>query len=151
MLFRFASRLMVLAMVGVAPAVVAQEAPDIQTPDRGEVLRADILDALRDGVRDVRGLRRDVLFRVHKLAVLDDYALVTVTPIAKDGDTIPDYEADRMCDREILALLVRGNKVWQVAERDVGPCDYIWPTVFAQNPDYPDALLRFWEQMDATY
>lgn len=142
-----------LGCVGLAPDASAQEAPppEIETPDRGSGLRANILDALREDVTDVQGLRRDVIFQVHRLAVLDDYALVAATPLAKDGDTIPDYEADRPCDLEILALLERAPEGWRVAQRDVGPCDYIWPTVFEQNPEYPVALLTFWEQMEADY
>jgi len=96
-------------------------------------------------------LERDVLFRVHKLAVLDDYAMATVTPISPVGDTIYEFEKDLPCDREVVALLQFRIDGWDVVERDVGPCDYIWPSVFRETRDYPLRLLRFWEEMDAAY
>lgn len=148
---RWISLLLILGTTGLAPAGISQETPDVETPARGDALRVAVLDALRAGITDVPGLERDVLFRVHKLAVLDAYAMATVSPMAPGGDSIYEYEKDLPCDLEIIALLVRGEQGWRVAERDVGPCDYIWPSVFEHNPVYPDALLRFWEQMDATY
>ncbi|MEO0559173.1 MAG: hypothetical protein AAF170_13425 [Bacteroidota bacterium] len=148
---RWIALLLVIGSVGLAPAAAAQVAPDIQTPARGDELRTAILDALRENVRDVRGLERDVLFRVHKLAVLDDYAMATVSPISPIGDPIYEFENSLDCDRQIYALVQFREDGWTVAERDVGPCDYSWPIYFEQNPDYPDALLRYWEQMDAVY
>ena len=148
---RWVALLLVLGIVGLVPAVAAQEASEIQTPARGEALRSAILDALRENVRDVQGLERDVLFRVHKLAVLNDYAMTTVSPISPLGDPIYEFETNLDCDRQIYALVQFREAGWEVVERDVGPCDYSWPIYFEQNPDYPLPLLRFWEQMDATY
>lgn len=114
-------------------------------------MRTAILDGLRAGVSDVRGLERDVLFRVHKLIMLEAYALASVTPISPVGDTIYEFEKDLECDRQIHALLQFRETGWEVVERDIGPCDYIWRALFEQNTEYPDALLRTWEDMDATY
>ena len=142
---RFASSAALLLLCLCALPVSAQIAPE-----RGTALRSAILDGLRAGIDDVPGLERDVLFRVHKLAVLDDYALATVSPMAPGGDPIYEYEKDLPCDLEIVALLHVGEEGWRVVERDVGPCDYIWRSVFEHNPDYPTALLRFWEGMDTS-
>ena len=142
---RFASSILLLLFLTIA--VQAQPV----APERGSTLRTAVLDGLRAGITDVPGLERDVLFRVHKLAVLDGYALATVTPISPVGDRIYEFEKDLPCDREILALLRDTESGWRVVERDVGPCDYVWPMVFEQNPEYPAELLRFWERMDAIY
>lgn len=111
------------------------------------------MDGLRAGVRDVHGLDGDVTFRVHKLAVLGDYALTTVTPLNPDGSRISTYEdaEDMYCDKEIIALLRGSNgRGWRVIGREVGPCDYAWPYLFEQNPGYPAALLRYWENMETS-
>ena len=139
---RFASSTLLLVLCLLTAPASAQT-----TPGRGSALRSEILDGLRAGVTDVAGLRRDVLFRVHKLAVLDAYALATVTPIAPGGDLIYEYETSRECNSEILALLQFREAGWNVIQRDVGPCDYIWRAVFEENPEYPATLLSYWEEM----
>ena len=45
---------------------------------------------------------------------------------------------------ESAALLRREGDGWAVVERDVGPCDYAWPSLFAQHPAWPPALLAYW-------
>ncbi|GAB5534641.1 MAG: hypothetical protein Rubg2KO_08900 [Rubricoccaceae bacterium] len=133
---------LLLFVFALADSVAAQSAPE-----RGTVLRTAILDGLRAGVADVRGLERDVLFRVHKLAVLDAFALASVTPISPVGETIYEFEKDLECDRQIIALLQFREAGWEVVERDVGPCDYIWRALFEQTPEYPGTLLSYWEDM----
>ena len=66
-------------------------------------------DGLRAGVRDVPGLGGRIIFHVHRLALLGEYALLTVTPLHPDGSHIAAYENDEnmYCDKEIIALLSR--------------------------------------------
>jgi hypothetical protein len=91
---------------------------------------------------------------VHKLAVLGDWSLLTVTPLNPDGSHIVAYEEnDEMyCDKEIIALMHRDNAgKWSIVQRDVGPCDYAWPYLFEEHPEYPAALLKYWEKMEMNY
>lgn len=143
---RIALLLSVVAMIA-APAATQQRP---YTPARGSTVRGAIMDGLRAGVRDVRGLNRPIVFRVHKLAVLGDWALTTVTPQTPQGARIPEYERELECDREIIALLQRRGGAWRLVERDVGPCDYAWPDIFRER-GYPAALLAYWENLPGDF
>ena len=156
----------VLVLLALAPASVAQDAAPVpadssatragpaeppRAPARGTDLRRAVLDGFRAGIADVPGLERDVVFRVHRVAVLGGYALATVTPVSPLGDPIYEYQKDRPCGEEIHALLEERPSGWRVVERVLGPCDDGWFTVFGANPDYPVDLLIYWSQLDATY
>ena len=120
-------------------------------PARGTALRRAILDGLRAGLADVPGLERDVVFRVHKVAVLGDYALATVTPISPLGDPIYEYQKGRPCGEEIHTALEARTSGWRVVERVLGPCDDGWFAVFGESDAYPVDLLIYWDQLDAAY
>jgi hypothetical protein len=141
---RWASALFAL-MLGLS-AGVAMAAAAPYTPARGDPARAAIMDGLRASVRDVPGLDRPVVFRVHALAVLGDLALATVKPSHPDGRTVVEFENAMDCDHSIVALLRREGGQWRVIEREVGPCDYGWPELFAEK-GYPPELLRAHERI----
>ncbi|HEX2079656.1 MAG TPA: hypothetical protein VHG08_18155 [Longimicrobium sp.] len=140
--------LLLSTIVAAAAPAAAQQRP--YTPARGSAVRTAIMDGIRAGIRDVRGLDRPVVFRVHKLAVLGDWALTMVTPQTPEGARIPEYERELECDREIIALLHRRENGWRLVERDVGPCDYAWRDIFREQ-GYPAALLEYWENLPSDF
>ena len=153
----------VLLLVALAPASAAQEADPARVespstgqepaarplaPARGTALRRAVLDGLRAGLTDVPGLARDVVFRVHNVAVLEDHALASVTPLSPLGDSIYEYQKGRPCGEEIHAVLQERASGWRVVERVLGPCDDGWFAVFGETGAYPVELLIYWNQLD---
>ena len=144
-----------LQLAALAPASAAQEPDPVQepaarpfAPARGTALRRAVLDGLRAGLTDVPGLARDVVFRVHNVAVLEDHALASVTPLSPLGDSIYEYQKGRPCGEEIHAVLQERATGWRVVERVLGPCDDGWFAVFGETGAYPVELLIYWNQLD---
>ena len=133
---------LVLAILfsGLTLTAIAQQP---YTPARGDTVRKALMDGLRAHVRDVEGLDRSIVFKVHKLGVLNGWALMTVTPLTPEGTRIAAYEENLPCDLEIIALLRYQDEQWTVVERDVGPCDFAWDYIFDQN-EYPEPLFDYW-------
>jgi hypothetical protein len=109
--------LFIMLILCAAVRLTAQDCPGQQayTPDRGTQERKAVLDALREEVYGMHGIR--VVFVVRYMKVCDGWAWVHTQPRSADGKE--QYE-------DILALIGRSGDDWQVLEI---------PCVEEENPD----------------
>ncbi len=92
------------------------------TPQPGDPLRKQLLDALRKEVKLIHGI--EVVFVVKHLKVKDGWAWVHTAPQSPDGKS--RYE-------DISALLQLENDIWKVAEI---PCTEVENPECLDGPDY---------------
>ena len=96
------------------------------TPERGNPVRSEVVEALRTSAQDVPGLGPQTIFIIQALSVLGDWALIKADPQNRDGSPTSIYDSylgEDPCDHEITALIGRDSSGWRVSERAVGPCD----------------------------
>jgi hypothetical protein len=132
----------VLALLGVAPA--AAEA--IVSPPKGAPLRSEVLNALRPTVEKETG--GAVIFVVHALNVMGEWAYVDADPRRPNGDKVDwrktkfrrAFEAD-MFSGLVLVLLRKQGGSWKVVETAMGPTDVAW-IEWAKQYKLPDDLFK---------
>ncbi|HLM69714.1 MAG TPA: hypothetical protein VK358_19380 [Longimicrobium sp.] len=120
--------MLLLAMAMASPAG-AQQRP--HTPPRGSPERQALMDALRETVG--RELGKPVIFHVHQLRVLGDWAFVDVSPLQPDGSPF-DFRGTPMekawregfVDDFTYAVLRRQGGRWRVVRHAIGPTDVAW-------------------------
>ena len=108
------------------PAVVSAEEP--RTPAAGSQERRQIMDVLR--VPCKRDLDQEVIFKVHRLNIVGDWALVFVTPLQPNGKRI-DYRKTKyrqaseagMFEAGGEALLRRRAGQWTLVKWRFGATD----------------------------
>ena len=116
-----------LALLGSVPAA----AQAVVSPPKGAPLRAEVLNALRPTVEKETGGR--VLFAVHALNVMGEWAYVSGEPLRPNGEKVDwrktkyrrAFEAD-MFSGLVLALLRKQGDGWKLTELAVGPTDVAW-------------------------
>jgi hypothetical protein len=116
-----------LTLLGLGP--VAAQA--VVSPPKGSPLRTEVLNALRPTVQKETG--GPVIFVVHTLNVMGEWAYVDAEPQRPNGDKVDwrktkfreAYEAD-VFSGLILALLHKKAGAWSVIDYVVGPTDVYW-------------------------
>lgn len=104
-------------------------AGDVFTPAKGDKLRTDILDAVRDPFEDHVHIK--VIFRVNHLLVKDDWAFLMAEGRTKDDKPI-DYtgtyfESDaKEFDEGVIALLRFKRGRWYVVTSSYFSSDVWW-------------------------
>jgi hypothetical protein len=121
----------IIAFVALLLMAAAAAAQPIVSPERGNPLRAEILNALRPTVeKETDG---PVIFVVHALNVMDGWANAEVTP-QRPGGALVDwrktkfrhaFQAD-MFSGLVLALLQKRGGARTVVDYVVGPTDVYW-------------------------
>jgi hypothetical protein len=132
-------RLAALTLLLAVPA--AAQRPT--TPAHGTPERTAILDAVRTAVINHYNPATAVRLNVRRLGVLDGWALAVVEPRAPSGALLPEYAAGCQCDCEVVSLLRRRDRAWQIVDVDPDPCDAAlmdWPAVHGA----PAPLLDFY-------
>jgi hypothetical protein len=121
----------IIAFVALLLMAAAAAAQPIVSPERGNPLRAEILNALRPTVeKETEG---PVIFVVHALNVMGGWAYTEVTPQRPGGKRVDwrktkfrdAFEAD-MFSGLVLALLQKRSGAWAVVDYVVGPTDVYW-------------------------
>jgi hypothetical protein len=131
-----------LVLVAAAPAA----AEPIVAPPKGAPLRAEVLNALRPSVEKETG--GTVIFVVHALNVMGEWAYADVEPLRSNGAKIDwrktkfrrDFEAD-MFSGLVLALLRKQAEGWKVVELAMGPTDVAW-IEWAKQYKLPNDLFK---------
>jgi hypothetical protein len=134
--------LALLTLIGIGAAA----AQGIVSPPKGASLRAEVLNALRPTVEKETGGK--VIFAVHALNVMGDWAYVSADPLRPNGDKIDwrktkfrrAYEADAFSG-VVLALLRKQGDGWKAAEIAIGPTDVAWID-WQQQHKLPEALFK---------
>ena len=100
----------------------------VYTPKAGSAERKAIMDALRLPVE--KQLGKQVIFKVERLNVQDDWAFMTGVPKQANGQAMdyrgtPIYQSfkDGMFSDFVCALLRKKGDKWQVVIHKLGPTD----------------------------
>jgi hypothetical protein len=124
-------RLVAVAIGALLWLGAAAQAQRIVSPAKGTPLRAEVLDAMRPTMQAEIGGK--LVFVVHTINVMGEWAYVSADPVRPGGQAVDwrktrfrrDYEAD-MFSGLVLALLLRKDGQWTLAEYAIGPTDVAW-------------------------
>ncbi len=121
-------------LVLVVLCILAQASDSNLTPPPGDLLRKQVLDALRNEVKRLHGL--DVVFVVKHLRVRNGWAWAQTLPQSQDG--LNRYE-------DISALMRLKDGEWEVLEI---PCSEVENPECLNGPEYFKGLQERYSTVD---
>ncbi len=136
----------IIAFTAVLMTLSVASAQSIVSPQRGEPLRAEVLNAVRPVVEKETG--GPVIFVVSVLNVMGGWAYAEVTPQRPGGEKV-DWRRTRFREAFeagafsglVLALLRKKDDAWTVLDHFTGPTDVAW-LEWVEKYKLPEAFFR---------